>query len=174
MGIVKTPPDVCLIAAICYNAEFDIEPVMEILESLYGAIEFKSDVFDFVHTNYYKQEMGESLRKFFCSFKNLIEPMQIVDIKLKTNEIEEQNKKSGNRMVNLDPGYMEPAKLILATTKNFSHRIYLGKGIYGDVQLFWRDNRFQDNPWTYPDYKEERTKEFFTRVRKNYLQKGVI
>ncbi|HNY92028.1 MAG TPA: DUF4416 family protein, partial [bacterium] len=78
----------------------------------------------------------------------------------------------GRRRVNLDPGYSEAAKLVLATTKNFGHRIYLGQGIYGDVQLFWRKGRFQSNPWTYPDYLEAKSLEFFSALRQDYLKEG--
>ncbi|NIA31425.1 MAG: DUF4416 family protein, partial [Actinobacteria bacterium] len=101
------------------------------------------------------------------------DPMEIVSIKLKSNKIESFFSKDAKRSVNIDPGYIETPKLVLATTKNYGHRIYLGQGIYGDVQLYWRNGVFRTNPWTYPDYREMDTLNFLTKVRKKYLsQKG--
>ena len=173
MGEIRAVPRVNLITAVCYSSSCNIDNILDLLQERYGSIDIKSEVFQFKHTLYYEQEMGSELKKLFCSFENLIEHMDIVDIKRHTNDIEDSFAKDKHRIVNLDPGYVEMAKLILATTKNYSHRIYLGKGIYGDVQLFWRHGYYQENPWTYPDYKEKATKEFFSKVRTSYTTKGV-
>jgi hypothetical protein len=145
---------------------------IQALEDLYGTASNKSAIITFDHTEYYKQEMGSPLYKFLVSFDKPVDAMEIVGIKHQTNKIEEHFSISGKRQVNLDPGYMEAAKLILATTKNFSHRIYLGQGIYGDVQLFWRQGKFTANPWTYPDYLEKTTLDFLTQLRTRYLEQG--
>jgi hypothetical protein len=142
------------------------------LAEQWGPISSRTDPFPFDHTTYYQAEMGVHLSKLFCAFSRLIDPQQLVEFKLATNRIEEETAVEGRRRINLDPGYLEAAKLVLATTKNFSHRIYLGQGIYGDVQLFWRDGRFQGNPWTYADYLESESLRFFTTLRQDYMKEG--
>ncbi len=176
MGAIKKPKDVCLIAALCYNKPELKEASLKILQKKYGAVEYITAPVLFSHTAYYAEEMGASLEKIYFSFEKLVDPEQLPDIKLFANSIEEKFSTKGKRNVNIDPGYIETPKLVLATTKNFSHRIYLGKGIYGDVQLFWRNGRFNANPWTYPDYKETDTRLFFEKVRNAYFQriKGLV
>ena len=172
MGQLKNAPPVRLICAVCCRDEESGLRACAELERLYGPVAERTVSFAFTHTRYYQEEMGPNLQKYFCAFGRLIEPMQIVGIKLATNRIEAEMALAGRRSVNLDPGYIEAAKLVLATTKNYGHRIYLGQGIYGDVQLFWRGGRFQSNPWTYPDYLEASALEFFSSVRQDYLKEG--
>ncbi|MBN2411891.1 DUF4416 family protein [candidate division KSB1 bacterium] len=176
MGRIKLPQKVLLISAFCYNNEADVNNSLTEMIELYGPVKSRIKPFAFTHTQYYCDEMGENLFKFYCTFEQHIEPMEIVDIKLQTNDIEEKYSKEGKRNVNIDPGYIEVPKLVLATTKNYGHRIYLGKGIYGDVQLYWSRGTFQANPWTYPDYTEPQNFDFFVNARKEYfkfIQKGV-
>jgi hypothetical protein len=171
MGKAHPAEKVCLVAAICYREEGDLRSLLPALQKLYGPIAEESQHFSFVHTRYYEKEMGIHLAKFYIAFHQFIEPMEIVSIKIQTNDMEDTFSDDGRRRINLDPGYLEIPKLVLATTKNFGHRIYLGQGIYGDVQLFWRQGGFQVNPWTYPDYAEKTTKEFFTKIRQKMLLK---
>jgi len=176
MGQIKLPEKVLLISAFCYNNEADVNSALNEMTGLYGPVKAKSEPFAFEHTPYYRDEMGDTLFKFYCTFERLIDPMDIVDIKLQTNIIEEKLSVNGKRNVNIDPGYIEVPKLVLATTKNYGHRIYLGKGIYGDVQLYWSRGTFQANPWTYPDYTEPDNFNFFVNARKEYfkfIQQGV-
>ncbi|RKY87620.1 phosphoribosylformylglycinamidine cyclo-ligase, partial [candidate division KSB1 bacterium] len=114
------------------------------------------------------KEMGKNLKKRFLSFTELIYPDEITSIKIKTNEIEKKFTEKGKRKVNIDPGYISESKLILATTKNYSHRIYLNNGIYGDLHLIFKNGRFNPQPWTYPDYKEKFNLSFFEKVREKY------
>ncbi|MBD3384727.1 DUF4416 family protein [candidate division KSB1 bacterium] len=172
MGTPRILENVILIVAICSIDDDRMELVCRELHAGYGDIQFRSDIFSFTHTNYYAKEMGKELFKRFIAFKNPIDPTEIVDIKLFCNHLEDQFRLKSNRSVNIDPGYIEIPKLVLATTKNFSHRIYLGKGIYGDVQLYWRGGRFMSNPWTYADYKQNLATTFFSQVR-TYLLGGV-
>jgi hypothetical protein len=169
MGRPKIPSKVCLICAVCYHSKKVLDIATEMLIKKFGPIEHTSDLLTFTYTDYYSDEMGKDLKKLFYSFAKLIDSENIVAVKLATNQIEMKLSQSGRRTVNLDPGYLEAAKLILATTKNFSHRIYLGKGIYGDVQLYYRKGRFQTNEWTYPDYKEDKSIAFFNKIRAEYL-----
>jgi len=169
MGKANIPAKVRLICAVCYPNKQAIESATELLIHNFGCIGQSSLSYKFTYTDYYRMEMGQGLQKVFYSFTNLIDPVSIVDAKLITNDIEIQLSHTGRRTVNLDPGYIEAAKLVLATTKNFGHRIYLGKGIYGDVQLYFKKGGFHTNDWTYPDYKTEQSIEFFEKVRREYL-----
>ena len=143
----------------------------QLLSDLYGPIDHRSGVIPFNFTNYYAKEMGVSVERVFFSFERLIEADQLPEIKRKTNALEEElarPKTTVTRPVNLDPGYLEHAKVILASTKNFYHRIYLGGGIFGEVTMHFRNNAYQFFPWTYPDYQSGAYQEFFLQVRKIY------
>jgi len=169
MGAIRMPALVCPILALTYQQREQADQALERFREKAGEVILSSEPFAFTHTQYYEPEMGSALTKIFYAFADRIDPTDLIGLKLYSNQIEGHLSLHGRRRVNLDPGYLEAAKLILATTKNFSHRIYLGQGIYGDVQLYWRDGRFHCNPWTYPDYQDAATLALFTRVRENYL-----
>lgn len=143
------------------------------LSEIYGPIDSRSDIFLFDMTSYYESEMGADLKRIFLSFASPIAPDRIADIKLQTNELELEIARSRDwgvsRPINLDPGYVTSSKLVLATTKDFSHRIHLAEGIYAEVTLRFRKGCFEPWPWTYPDYKTEGYIAWFTEVRKLYL-----
>lgn len=170
MGQPRIALDVKLFAALTFNDKAIYEEVKKILHCKFGAIDTLSVIYDFNFTQYYAKEMGVNLQKQFLGFEKLIRPESLPDIKLMTNEIEQKFSQENYRQVNIDPGYLTGAKVVLATTKNFDHRIYLGKGIYGDVHLRYRRNKFILNEWTYPDYREMIVIEFFARLRKAYLK----
>ena len=145
--------------------------VEEGLAQNYGPIDHRSEIIPFTFTDYYETEMGRSLRRVFFSFERLIDGNQLPGIKRNTNALEEQLaglQTDVARPVNLDPGYLENAKVVLASTKNFYHRIYLGGGIFGEVTMHFRNNGFQFFPWTYPDYQSEKYQEFFLKMREIY------
>jgi len=170
MGIARPPIDVKLIIAITFKDNLLLLDVKKRLQLLFGPIDLESEIYDFLYTQYYAAEMGEGLKKQFITFKNLIKPNAIVAIKLLTNHLEKQFLAAGKRRINIDPGYISSAKLVLATTKNYDHRIYLNKGIYGDVQLRMRDKHYRPNDWTYPDYRAPHSIAFFEKVKKHYLK----
>ncbi len=170
MGKARTPDKVCLITAICYSDAEKARYAENELIKNFGKLYTKSKIFPFQHTSYYDSEMGNQLQKYYCSFKRLIDPALIADIKLISNKIEENMSVNATRTVNIDPGYIEKPKLVLATTKNFSHRIYLKNGIYGDVELYWRHGAFRTFSWTYPDYKSDVALLFFTKLRNDYIE----
>ena len=114
-------------------------------------------------------EMGDNLTKLFLVFARLINPIVLPDIKNNTNLLEKDFSRDERRQVNLDPGYISEAKLVLATTKNYAHRIYLDKGIFGDIHLAYTNQSFQKQPWTYPDYQQKEIIDFFNDVRQKYL-----
>jgi len=139
----------------------------------FGPLDLKSPVIPFSFTKYYEKEMGPSLQRIFLSFERLIVADRLPEIKRKTNTLEEELAKLNRdvaRPANLDPGYIEHAKVILASTKNFYHRMYLGGGIFGEVTMHFRDNAFCFFPWTYPDYQSEDYLQFFLALRQIYRE----
>jgi hypothetical protein len=144
--------------------------ILERLEDLFGPMDLVSRWFAFDYTEYYVPEMGRPLFRRIVAFKHLIDQEQLADIKHQTNAIESDLTADGRRRVNIDPGYLLLERLVLATGKNFSHRIYLRRGIYADLTLIYRKGRFESLSWTYPDYADERLQEFLFKVRKKYAR----
>ncbi len=169
MGAITLPQKVRLISAMCYSDSTVKDLALAQCIEHFGPIADMSDSVDFSFTSYYEEEMGSNLKKIYFSFERLIDPINLSEIKIFTNNIEDEYAEHDHRLVNIDPGYIEAAKLILATTKNFSHRVYIGQGIYGDVQLYWKGGGFNFNPWTYPDYKTAYVKSFFEKIRIKYF-----
>jgi len=128
-----------------------------------------SDVFDFDDTTYYEKTMGPALKKQLLAFEQLTDAGRLAEIKLETNDWEEAYARTHDwpepRPLNLDPGYITEAKLVLATTKDRDHRIYLGAGIFAEVTLSYHDRRWQNRPWTYPDYQRPAYHQFFSDCR---------
>ena len=171
VGTVKKPNKAILFAGLLYNIDVKPKTIYSILEDEFGRICLESQTFPFIETNYYKSEMGENLRRVYIAFDTLLDMEQIVDIKLKTNKIEDRVfTGSGKRKVNIDPGYLTSAKVVLATTKNFQHRIYLNRGIYAEVTLRYMKNGFSPWKWTFKDYKRKEAVEFFNKLRILYRQ----
>ena len=168
MGRTREPDRVKGICGIISRPEIDSDIIRKNLREILGDIDSGSGDFDFSYTNYYESEMGRDLRRMFFSFRDLIEPDAIAEIKLKTNAIEDAYAIDGKRRINLDPGFIHSAKLVLATTKNFAHRVYIRRGIYGDVQLRHMHGKWVAHDWTYPDYQTPEALAWFTQVRQNY------
>lgn len=135
----------------------------------FGPIALESAIFEFTQTDYYEATMGPGLRKVFFAFAGPFDPANMVDVKLQTNaweqEYAEQAGHDEPRPLNLDPGYLTLAKLVLASTKDHAHRIYLQRGIYAEVTLFYRDRRWQAREWTFADYRREDYQQFFSQCR---------
>ncbi len=167
----QTQPKVKLIAAVMAVRDDLIGEALSILLPSYGPVELSSNVFPFTYSNYYASEIGEGLVKAFCSFRGLMEPTEIVARKLEAMACEQKFlvDGTGSRRVNVDPGYVDLMKLILATTKNASHRVYIGSGVLGDVELVYKFGAYVPLEWTYPDYREPLALEFFGKVRRDYL-----
>jgi len=163
------PDHVKLISSLFSPEKEIIDTIVRRLEGIFGATDWIGPEQFFDRTRYYAGEMGWPLHRRFISFENLIPPDQLVEIKLKTNAIEQQYLIDGNRGVNIDPGYISPERLVLATGKNYTHRIYLSQGIFADLTLIFQKGCFRPLEWTYPDYADPETIEFFNGVRKRYL-----
>ena len=134
-----------------------------------GPLDLRSDLFAHEFTEYYRDEMGQPLVRYFVAFDMLIAPGELARIKRLANDIEDRVAAGGEwpvvRPMNLDPGYIAPSKLVLASTKDYSHRIHLSDGIYAEVTLLYSRGRWKELEWTYPDYRTVAYHDFFTRVR---------
>lgn len=139
------------------------------LSALYGAPDFLSPQLSFDYTDYYYPEMGEKLLRRFFSMEKLIRPEDLPDIKLVTNDLEKEWSLNDRRRVNIDPGYLSLAHLILATGKGYTHRPYLRDGIYADLTLMYQGKKFCSLPWTYPDYADEKQLAMLCTIRARYL-----
>jgi len=157
-----------LIAGLISRKKCEIDLATKILKKAFGTIDVETCLLDFSSTRYYEKEMGSDLKRKFLSFKRLIKPERSYRIKLITNGLEKKLSRDKRRTVNMDPGYISLTKLVLFTTKNRSHRIYLGRGIYADMELFFEKKCFRPFPWAYPDYKRAEYIDFFNSVRKIY------
>jgi hypothetical protein len=171
MGVPAAPKKVQLFCGVLFNGGADLDSLPGELQNLFGPIESTSAVFDFTYTGYYENEMGAGLRKIFYVFDELIDAERIADIKIETNKLEEKYiGAGGGRRANLDPGYLDLSKLVLPTTKDRGHRIYLGRGIFAEVTLVFERKTFTPLPWTYADFKSETYIEYFNVLRKRYLE----
>ncbi|MQY58678.1 MAG: DUF4416 family protein [Clostridia bacterium] len=171
MGKVKEPLPVKLVVGMISGEESLFEQAEKKLTQKFGLVDFTSSLLPFNCTDYYKKKMQINLKRKFISFTSLIDPARIVEIKLFTNQLEENFfcPHSKQRRLNLDPGYITLAKLVLATSKNFQHRIYLGKGIYAEITLrYKRGKGFTCWEWTYPDYRSKEYIEIFNHLREIY------
>jgi hypothetical protein len=169
MGGIRRVIPVKPVCAVTYGQTVSVSKLMTQMETILGPVEDKSEAYPFSFTSYYTDEMGKDLMKQFLSFVRTIHPEKLPGIKQRTNELEEKWSTDGKRKVNLDPGYLTGSKLVLASTKDFAHRIFLGEGIYGDLQLQFRHNKFWPEAWTFPDYQTDLALGFFTRVRARFV-----
>lgn len=165
-----TPPKpVLLISAIISRYDDAYAWACEQLERAFGPIALRSERFDHEETTYYEKEMGPHLKKWFVAFADRRDPAALADWKLATNALEADFAALGRfpepRPLNLDPGYLTEAKLVLATTKDRDHRLYLRDGIYAEVTLRYQGGAWRTHPWTYPDYQRSDFHAFFMQCR---------
>ena len=170
MGSLRNVEPAALVAGILHADQEAAEAALSRLVERYGPLAMTSDTFAFTMTGYYEQEMGPGLGKYFVCFDRPVMPGALASIKLETNAIErmfaDTDGMNERRRVNIDPGYVTPAKLVLASTKDFSHRVYIGKGIYGEVTLRSTGGRLAPVDTTYPDYQTPLALDFFNHVRR--------
>ena len=169
MSTLKLPTPAKLVMSLIFHQKDIAEAVIQELTTLFGPIDFISEILPFDHTDYYYPEMGQPLWRRLLSFLELISPQELPTVKVKTNALEQKYTISQKRQVNIDPGYLTAERLILATGKNYTHRIYLKDGVYADLTLIYQKGDFQALPWTYPDYASEPIKEILRLMRKKYL-----
>lgn len=174
MWDIRNPKPVKLIIGILAANHQCLHAAVEAIDDKFGRIELASDVWPFVQTDYYKDQTGPNILRQFVSIERLIDPAQLSKIKHKTNKLEQ---KLATRLglplprpVNLDPGFLEPSKLVLASTKNYSHRIYIGRKMYAEVTLVFDKGCWRPFAYTYPDYKQQCYFEFFEKARIRLLE----
>lgn len=174
MGLIKPAEEAKLFTALLSREERLIHIARERLSLSFGPVDFASEISPWTYTRYYEKEMGTDLKRQFLFFERPILPDTLSDIKNMTNDLETHLKDNvGIRMqgrpVNIDPGYLTLAKVVLASTKDYSHRIYIGNGIYAEVTLYYRDKSYQSLPHTYPDYGSREYIDMFNRVREDLI-----
>ena len=169
MSQPQAPEPAKLVISLFLKEKSIIADVVEELSRKFGPVDMISSWFPFDYTEYYETEMGSPLFRRIFAFKNLIKQSSLAEIKLATNNIEHKYSKNGKRIFNLDPGYMIKSRFVLATGKNYSHRIYIGKKIYADLTLIYTKGSFQTLPWTYPDYADKKMLSCLEIVRSKYL-----
>jgi hypothetical protein len=169
MWELKEPRAVKLIIGILAADRQCLAAAVEAIEVEFGKVDFVSDVWPFDQTDYYKRETGDNIVRQFVSIERLIDPGLLAGIKDDSNKLEQELAAKlaigVPRPVNLDPGVVEPSKLILASTKNYSHRIYIGRKIYAEVTLIFDKGRWRPFEYTYPDYRQQCYFDFFEKVR---------
>jgi len=170
MGQIKKNPPVKLIIGFIFKEAKSLEGAEAVLSRRFGEIDFSSRAMPFIHTDYYEKEFGHGLSRAFVSFKKLILPEDLAEIKTFTNKAELKFSAGASRLINIDPGYLDQAKLVLASTKDFKHRIYLKKGIFAEITLFYAEKTFQPWEWTYPDYKTPEYITIFNQIRDIYAR----
>jgi hypothetical protein len=174
MGKIKRPELVnMIIFAFGRYIDYRLTETKEELIEQFGPIDYMSPVLDFgKFTHYYNKEMGDGrIDGRLISFQNLIHPAELSHIKLCTNEIEERHMEEGKRTINLDSGYVHHSQFVLASTKGQGNRLYIGKGIFAEITLFFVNGAYQPLPYTYPSYADKQYIEEITTIRKAFLLK---
>lgn len=169
MGSIRMPDPVFLFTGMIAQSEEIFSLAQSELKKSFGEVSYQSPIYPWDHSDYYEEEIGRDLKRRFLFFAEPIMPDRLSDVKIETNRIEglflkkEDGKKK--RLINIDPGYMNMAKVVLATTKDFSHRIYLKDGIYAEVTLIYRGDSYCPLPYTFPDFRSEDYIGLFNSVR---------
>lgn len=171
MGKVREPKPAKLFMSLMTSEEAILRDGIEDLQSAFGEIDFISERLPFDFTDYYAEEMGKGLYRHFITFERLFSIPALPEVKETTHRLEEKYVvASGKRRINIDPGYLCLAHVILATHKAYTHRPYLRKGVYADLTLIYRARSFRPLEWTYPDYRQEEVIRLFNQFREKYLR----
>ena len=169
MGTVHPPAQVKLFCALLIAPTLSLEEIETVLAETYGVIALRSTPIPFTQTTYYEREMGPHLTRLYVAFDPLVSIAVLATVKHMTNQLEARwSTPQGLRRVNIDPGYLDLAKVVLASTKDHSHRLYIGDGIFAEVTLQYRKHTFQSWEWTYPDYRVPAALTFFHKLRELY------
>jgi hypothetical protein len=169
MGDLRQHPPSLLLTAVITRYDSALAWARERCTAEWGPTALESPTFPFVETNYYEPTMGPNLGTTFLTFERPYDPADTATTKLATNAWEAEYAALGrhpeSRPLNLDPGYLTAAKLVLSSTKDHTHRIYLGQGIYGEITLFYRHGAWRDHEFTFPNYRRADYQQFFTACR---------
>lgn len=167
----EKPEKVKFFAGLFYSDKNVLGKAIALMKKKYGDIDFTSEEIDFDFTDYYEPEMGKSLKKVFISFKKLIDREKVVEAKIFTNKIEDKFSGKGEkncRTINIDPGYITLHNVLLPSAKERPHKVYIGKGLFGDIVLMYYNGKFEDSKHTFPDYRTEKVKAIMAQIRELY------
>lgn len=165
MSKVRYQEPVVVFFAILYNENFDIESLKVKLVKKFGEILYISSPSLFSYTNYYTKEMGANLSRLFIFFKKKLAKNSLVKLKKYTDSLELKYEIAGKRIVNIDSGLFSKENIILATNKGYTHRVYIDKGVYADLTLYYKDNSYKSLTWTFLEYKDANTISMFNKLR---------
>ncbi len=170
MGTTRSPDPALTVISAIYSNEEILDRANNRLRDVLGELRKIGVLQPFSWTDYYQAEMGDNLRRRFVVAERLLPRQLLPELKLFTNKIEsELARPDGSRTINLDPGLLSAENFVLATTKNFTHRIYIREGIFAEVTLQYFHGAFEPLPWTYPDYRSDELRSLFNEQRKIYL-----
>jgi len=169
MGTPSRPAPVKLIAGLLASSDELLEEARKVLSESFGLLDACSAPSTWDFSSYYHHEMGNVIRRQFLSFEKLTAPDKLAELKQITNGMESAWRTGSGRRVNIDPGYIATAKLVLASTKDAAHRVYLNSGIYAEATLQFSRGSFQPHPYSYRDYAAANAIAFFNGVHTRYL-----
>lgn len=158
------------IAAVLFRERKELDLALPDLEALFSPVEHIGSFYPFVETNYYEAEMGENLQRCIISFEQLIHPRTLVASKLATKQLEDRLSSEGNRRVNIDIGYLDLFKVVLASFKGRSNKIYLSESVWADMICYFDEGSYKTFVWGFPDFKSGIYNEDLIKIRSNYKQ----
>jgi hypothetical protein len=171
MALPRPPKPVKYFLGLIYSPQVSLWDLERALLSTFDFIDQKSPVLEFnAFTDYYNQEMGPRLYRTWWSLHKLLPPDRLAEFKLFANELEQRYviPGGGGRSVNIDPGYLNESRLVLASCKDFSHRVYVGQGVFAEVTLIYKGDGFKPLEWTYGDYQSPEALSFFHGMKQDY------
>ena len=169
MSVLKEPEPAKLIIGLFMKETELFAEVFPLLEKSFGRADMVGSWFDFNYTSYYDEEMGSPLFRRMVVFETMISQYGLSGIKKTCSRLESRYETDGKRRVNIDPGYLLASRFVLATGKDYSHRICIGEGVYADLTLIYKDRDYTPLEWTYPDYADRRMRDFLLKARAKYL-----
>ncbi len=170
MSVPRPPKPARPVANFFFTDEYALKEALGRIDGRLGARCFTSEQWPFTDTDFYEKEMGVGVMRTFAAWRNLVDPSELVEIKMFSWELEEKLARDGKRVVNIDPGLVTEGNMVLATGKEAAHRPYLGKGVYVDLTLIYESGTYRPLEWTYPDYAGEEIISLMNRLRKDYLK----
>jgi hypothetical protein len=165
MGVQRFREEAVLFVGCLFSFQEIYDAALAVLKKDFGNILLETPSLPWTHSEYYAEEIGEPLYRNFIFFDTVIDTSLLPDAKVRIMDIENDFSKDRKRQINLDPGYLSLAKVVLASRKNYSHRIYLGKLVFAELELIFKEGAFHALPYTYADYKDEWSIKIFTQAR---------
>lgn len=169
MSIIREPEPAKLIIGLFMKETELFSDVFPLLEESFGGADMVGSWFDFDYTSYYEEEMGSPLFRRMVVFEFMIPQYGLAGIKKTCSRLEHLYEEDGKRRVNIDPGYLLASRFVLATGKDYAHRICIGEGVYADLTLIYKNRDYTPLEWTYPDYADRRMRDFLLKTREKYL-----